>query len=202
MIYKLVCAGDNHFNKIYQKDENEIIIAIDGGYKILNENNIKIDYFFGDFDSLGITEINCITKFEYPVKKDKGDFELTIDYLINNLNITKDDQVFVYNATGGRLDHYYSILNVIRKFNNYNIYILDKSNKIYFKKGIINIKKSDYKYISFFSFHNETIINIKGCKYNIENYNLKIDDNLCLSNEIIEECEIKTNNYILIIESN
>ena len=41
MIYKLVCAGDNHFIDLYKKDENEIIIAVDGGYKVLNENNIN-----------------------------------------------------------------------------------------------------------------------------------------------------------------
>ena len=50
MIYKLVCAGDNHFNQLYEKDDNEIIVAIDGGYKALKEKNIKIDYFFGDYD--------------------------------------------------------------------------------------------------------------------------------------------------------
>ena len=33
MIYKLVCAGNNSFSKVYKKDENEIIIAVDGGYK-------------------------------------------------------------------------------------------------------------------------------------------------------------------------
>ena len=46
MIYKLVCAGDNCFDELYKKDDQEIIIAIDGGYKPLIENNIKIDYFF------------------------------------------------------------------------------------------------------------------------------------------------------------
>lgn len=202
MIYKLVCAGDNHFIDLYKKDINEIIIAVDGGYKVLRDNNIKIDYFFGDYDSLGSNDIECAKKFEYPVKKDKGDFELAIDYLINELKINNDDEVLVYNATGGRLDHYYSILNVLRKLNNYNIYLLDKNNKIYFKKDIINIKKSNYKYISFFSFNDDTVITIKGCKYNIENYSLKIDDNLCLSNEIINNCEVIVNNYILIIESN
>ena len=63
MIYKLVCAGDNHFIDLYKKDENEIIIAVDGGYKVLNENNIKIDYFFGDYDSLGTNDIECVKKF-------------------------------------------------------------------------------------------------------------------------------------------
>lgn len=202
MIYKLVCAGDNHFNQLYEKDDNEIIVAIDGGYKALKEKNIKIDYFFGDYDSLGHDDIECVKKFEYPVMKDKGDFELAIDYLINVIQIKQDDKVLVYNATGGRLDHYYSILNTIKKYKQYDIYLVDKNNTIYFKNNIIKLNKSLYKYISFFSINDNTIITIKGCKYNIENYNLKIDDNLCLSNEIITQCEVITNEYIIIIESN
>jgi thiamine pyrophosphokinase len=66
----------------------------------------------------------------------------------------------------------------------------------------MSIPKNDYKYISFFSLNDDTMISLSGMKYNIENYNLKIDDNLCLSNEIITQCEVITNDYILIIESN
>ena len=57
MIYKLVCAGDNYFDKLYSKDDNEIIIAIDGGYEILDKLNIKVDYYFGDRDSLNNCDI-------------------------------------------------------------------------------------------------------------------------------------------------
>ena len=59
MIYKIVCAGENHFDELYKKDNEEVIIAVDGGYKVLCENNIKANYFFGDFDSLEETEIVC-----------------------------------------------------------------------------------------------------------------------------------------------
>ena len=202
MIYKLVCAGADSFKETYVKDENEIIIAVDGGYKVLTENNIKVDYFFGDFDSLKTKDIKCENINEYSVVKDKGDFELAIDFLIDELKINTNDQVIVYNATGGRLDHYYVILNTLKNYSKYSIYLLDKNNKIYFSEKNIEIGKSNYKYISFFSFDDETIISISGCKYNIENYNLKINDNLCLSNEIIDVCKLETNKKILIIESN
>ncbi len=201
MIYKLVCAGDNHFNKLYVKDNNEIIVAIDGGYKVLYENHIKVDYFFGDFDSLDNDNINCNKKYKYPKIKDKGDFELAIDFIINDLNVSINDTIIIYNATGGRLDHYYAILNIVKKYFEYNIYLVDLNNKIYIKNKEFNIKKDGYKYVSFFSMNDDTIISIKGCKYNLENYNLKINDNLCLSNEITDQCLIKVNKDILVIES-
>lgn len=202
MIYKLVCAGENSFEKLYQKDNNEIIIAVDGGYKVLEKNNLKINYYFGDFDSLETKDIKCDHIFEYPTIKDKGDLELTIEYLIYNLNVSEKDEIYIYNATGGRLDHYYAILNCLKKYNNYKIYIIDDNNKIYINNGLFNILKSNYKFVSFFSIEENTILSINGCKYNIENYLLKMDDNLCLSNEIIDVCEINTNKNILIIESN
>ena len=52
MIYKLVCAGNDSFSSLYKQDQGEIIIAVDGGYDILKKNNIKVNYFFGDKDSL------------------------------------------------------------------------------------------------------------------------------------------------------
>ena len=57
MIIKIVCAGENHFSKLYQPDENEYIIGVDGGIKVLRDNNVKIDLAVGDFDSIDESEV-------------------------------------------------------------------------------------------------------------------------------------------------
>jgi hypothetical protein len=36
MIYKLVCASNDSFSKLYKKDDNEIIIAVDGFFDYFN----------------------------------------------------------------------------------------------------------------------------------------------------------------------
>lgn len=202
MIYKLVCASDDSFSKLYSKDKDEIIIAIDGGYQVLVDNNIGVDYFFGDYDSLKNNSVKCNNKFNYSPIKDDSDFDLTIKYLIDILKINKDDLIYVYNCTGGRLDHYYAILNTLKKYCDYQIYLFDCNNKIYLLKGKCNIIKTKYKYISFFSIDNETILSIEGCKYLLDNYNLQIYDNLCLSNEIISEAIISCNKNVLVFETN
>lgn len=201
MIYKLVCAGNNCFNSLYKYDSEEIIVAIDGGYKVLEENNIRVDYFFGDFDSLDNTNILSKEIKKYNSIKDKSDFELAIDYLINDLKISKLDEVLVYNATGGRLDHYYSILNILKKYQDYQIKIIDNNNCIYVSEFEMQFERKYYKYISFYSIENGTIISLSGFKYNINNYLLNDKDNLCLSNEIINKAQLKTNKKVLIIES-
>lgn len=202
MIYKLVCAGDNYFDKLYSKNDEEIIIAIDGGYEVLKKLNIKVDYYFGDHDSLDSGDIASNHLINYNPIKDDSDFDLAIKYLIEELKISRNDEVYVYNATGGRLDHYYAILNTIINYNDYKIYLYDDNNKIFMINGYLNIKKNNYKYISFFSVENETIISLRGMKYNVNNYCLKIGDNLCLSNEIIDEGIIETNRKLLVIQSN
>ena len=47
-------------------------------------------------------------------------------------------------------------------------------------------KKDEYKYISFFSLK-DSIVSLKGFKYNLDNYNLKVFDPICISNEIVDE---------------
>ncbi len=201
MIYKLICAGDDCFQKLYKKDNNEIIIAVDGGYDILIKMNIKVDYYFGDYDSLNNNIVISNHILKYNSVKDDSDFDLTIKYLINEIKITKEDIIYIYNATGGRLDHYYAILNTIVRYNDYNIYLLNDRNKIFVINNNYEIKNDEYKYVSFFSVEDDTIITLSGMKYNIDNYNLTVKSNLCLSNEIVGKGLIKTNKKILVIQS-
>ena len=201
MIYKLVCAGNDSFSSLYKKDQNEIIIAVDGGYDILMKNNIKPYYFFGDKDSLLNKNIDSEKIYEYNSIKDDSDFDLVIKFLINELKIKESDYIYVYNATGGRLDHYQAIINSLVNYSSYKIIINDLNNKIYMSDYSMIINKNDYKYISFFSFDDDTIISLSGMKYNIENYNLKNRDNLCLSNEIIDEGRIIANKKVLVFQS-
>lgn len=202
MIYKLICAGIDTFITNYQKDKDEFIIAIDGGYKVLEQNNIKIDAFFGDFDSLEKQELPVENEHIYSSIKDDSDFDLAINYLINEKNISKEDKIIVYNGTGGRLDHYRAIINTIIRNKNYNIVLIDDRNLVFMSDLESTFKQDNYKYISFFSVEEDTIINLSNFKYNIQNYNLKLYGNLCISNEIKTEGILKTNKKVLVIKAN
>ena len=51
----LIVAGGNfpeNINISKLSEKNEIIIAVDKGYELLFNNNIKPDYLLGDFDSI------------------------------------------------------------------------------------------------------------------------------------------------------
>jgi|SRR5690554_1589965 len=212
MIIKLVGGGIDSFSKLYNYDDEELLIGIDSGADILIKNKLQVDIAIGDFDSTKIKDIEKKSKktIFFKPQKDKSDLHLTLDYIaskefqnqyLKNRNIKA---IIIYNATGKRLDHYQVAINLLAKFTHFNMKIIDDKNLIYIVNSKTKFKKNKYKYISFFSIDKDTIISLSGFKYNLKNYSLSPFDNLCLSNEIVEnEAILETNNKkILVIESN
>lgn len=213
MIVKVVCAGSNSFSSLYQKDEGEYLIGVDGGVDILIRKNLKIDLAIGDFDSS--STIRNIKKhsrnvIQYSTEKDESDLELALTY-ISSPNFNVDylakkviKKIIIYNATGKRLDHYHQAINLLIRYMHLPIEIVDKYNYIKIINSKTVFRKNQYKYISFFAIDQETIINLKGFKYPLVNYHLHPQSNLGLSNEIVEtEAILETNNKkILVIRSN
>lgn len=206
MIYKIICAGINTLKEAYKKEENEFIIAVDGGYAFAKELNLNVDYFVGDLDSFSINEKKEVEKIEhniYKSEKDETDFELALNYVINKYN--DGDKVIVYNATGGRLDHYEGALRLVKKFYKYNIILKDDINEIFvldfWKQDSYKIKKDEYQYISFFNIYDNTRITLKGFKYELDDYSMFFNDYLCISNEIIEEGIVTCNKNLIVVKS-
>lgn len=202
MIYKIVCNGKNDLPLLYKKDENEVIIACDGGYNVLKKMGVEIDYFFGDMDSINGNELDCKEKFIFNPIKDETDLEISIKFVISKCNI--DDEIVIYNATGGRLDHYQIAVLLLEKYDKYNIKIVDENNMIYvFKCQLSNcVLKNDYRYLSIFNYYANTVITLKGFKYPLDKYLMNDFDTLCVSNEILDDKGyIESNNNLLIVQS-
>ena len=199
MIVKIVCAGENHFKNLYKKDENEYLIAVDGGLSVISKMNLVADLAIGDFDSCDINEYNCYKeKITYNKIKDESDLELALIHAFN-LNFEK---IVIYNATGNRLDHFYASILLLNKFSKKNIEIVNSNNKIKVINETTVFKKSEYKYISFFALEEDVVITLEGFYYNIKDYKLETSNPLGLSNEIKEEGKVVLNNKkVLVIES-
>ena len=209
MIVKVVCAGSNYFSGLYQKDEGEYLVGVD----ILIKKGLKIDLAIGDFDSS--TTVKNIKKYshnvvQYSSEKDESDLELALSY-ISSPNFKVDylakktiQKIIIYNATGKRLDHYHAVINLLIRYTHFPIEIVDKYNQITIVNSKTVFKKSNYKYISFFAVVPDTVISLKGFKYPLFNFNLGVNCNIGLSNEIVdEEAILETNNKkIIVIRSN
>ena len=175
-------------NNILNIDKNilndSFIIGADKGAINAINQGIKLDLALGDFDS--------VTKNEYEIIKNNSKRIIKLDpikdvtdtnYAINLLN-DYDEIILLGGITGKRIEHFIS--NIIDLYNHPNLKIMDNNSLILIMdKSFIPL--NDYKYISLYSLDNNTIISLSGFKYNLNNYNLKINDPLCISNEIINE---------------
>ncbi|MCK9536207.1 MAG: thiamine diphosphokinase [Bacilli bacterium] len=201
MIIKIVSAGPNGFKKLYHPDADEFLVGVDGGIYNIVEKGLKVDLAVGDFDSCNIEEviIHCSKVKFYPEKKDLSDLELAVQEVLP----MKSDKIEIYNATGGRIDHFIAALNVIISYSDYNIEMFDERNHICIIRENTIFKKSKYKYCSFFAIENDTIISLSGFKYQLNKYHLHPFDNRCLSNEIVqEEAQVTLNGKrLLVIET-
>ncbi|HLV10473.1 MAG TPA: thiamine diphosphokinase [Halanaerobiales bacterium] len=166
----------------------EIIIAADGGANLLSQLNICPDLIIGDMDSLTKEKLNNYRKkgvktIKYPVKKEKTDGELAIDYCLKN----SYDKVFIIGSTGGRIDQQLA-----------NIFLLEYASRLGLNAvikepgleiGIItdkkNIKNKAKNKLSLLPI-SEVVsgINISGCKYLLNDATLYRFKTRGISNEI------------------
>ena len=179
---------------------NSYVVGVDKGAYNAYLNNINLDLAIGDFDSTTNEEYKCIEKIAKEVIKlnpikDETDTAMAIKYLEN-----KFDEIYILGGISGkRIEHF--LANVITLCNSPKIKIID-DNYLIECKNTNFIPNFDYRYISFFSLDNDTRLTLKGFKYNLDNYNLKIFDPLCISNEIIDEALVQIHSgKILVIYS-
>lgn len=207
MIIKIVCAGVDDFSKLYSHDEDEFLIGVDYGAEVIIKNRLNPDLAIGDFDSGSINKIKAKSKsmIIYSSDKDQSDLELALNHVASTGFQEQYDaklirKIIIYNATGKRLDHYHSVINLLIRFTHLPIVLIDKNNMIEIINSNTEFTKNEYKYISFFAVDPGAVISLSGFKYNVENYPLGIHDAIGLSNEIVsDKAEIKTNNKKILV---
>lgn len=161
--------------------ENSFIIGVDKGAYIAALNNIQMDIAIGDFDSINPSMLDTIKLFTKKIIKlnsikDKTDTDEALDLCDNN-----DEIIILGGIQGKRIEHF--IANIIQLKNHPNLIIMDDNSLIETKTESFK-PRCNYKFISFFSLTDSSIISLKGFSYPLDSYQLKNNDPLCISNEI------------------
>ncbi len=86
--------------------QDDLIIAVDGGYSHVQQLGLLPTILIGDLDSIDPAEIqtaeeNGVKVIRFPVEKDQTDFELALDEVLR-LGVSR---VLIHAGLGGRLDH-------------------------------------------------------------------------------------------------
>ena len=175
-----------------KKLEPEYVIGVDKGLQFCYENHLRPDYIVGDFDSLPAyilewyKEKSTIPIRSYNPIKDATDTMIGLEKAMD----MGSKEIWILGATGTRLDHVLCNLQILKNawMRKIPAYIVDPYNKITIpvdKEFVIKKCEQYGNYISFFPL--ETTVEklcLKGFKYPLENYLLKNQDGLGVSNEI------------------
>lgn len=194
----LVGGGD--FDGFFDKpDKNDFIIGADKGYQYLKNEGIKPDLIIGDFDSS--KEPDFAQKIKLNPHKDMTDTYAGIE-----IGIKKGYKKFViYGGLGGRLSHTLANIRIAQEFKNKGVDIILKSKKqrlfLIDYKFFYKFKEDKDFYVSIFSLKETSFgLSIKNLKYELDNYDLKMENHLGVSNETIgQDFEISVKDGLLLV---
>lgn len=183
----------SNFEQVLEKTKNDFWIGVDYGALYLINHGAKIDVAVGDFDSISSSELEKIQKnvsriIKVSPVKDYTDTEIS---LIEILKKDVTENIILYGATGGRIDHLMANLFFILKpeFKDLvgRIKIVDLKNEISFLKPGKNLIKhdADKKYISYITLGDVRRFSISKHKYNLEARD-EVLPNAYVSNELNE----------------
>lgn len=189
---------DGFFDEIGKDD---LVLAADRGYKLAKSENIKVDYIIGDFDSSKRPEDDHVIALN-PIK-DYTDTVAAIEFAKEK----GYKEIIIYGGLGGRESHTISNIRTIfhYKKQGINIKLKSRSKEIFVvdDKFTYTYDNHDF-YVSIFSLNDKTRLTIKGLYYELEDYKMKIDDALGVSNETKKEdfeIEVKDGAVVVVFEN-
>ncbi|MCR5113974.1 MAG: thiamine diphosphokinase [Acholeplasmatales bacterium] len=166
----------------------DIVLGADYGALHAIRNNIIPDIAVGDFDSCTEAEFNEIKANVKRIEKlnpikDMSDTNEAV-------SIVKDyDEIFILGGIQGkRIEHLFA--NIIDLINNPRLKILDENSLIETVDTLTPYNvRLNYRFVSIYAIE-ESLISLSGFKYNLDNYLMKTNDPLGLSNEVISNPKI------------
>lgn len=177
----LVGAGQNT-GLDFTLSANDYVIAVDGGFKILEEAHITPDLVVGDFDTLGYCPTHPNVIRLNPRKDDTDTLAALKEGLLEGFT-----QFHLYCGTGGRIEHTIANIQLLA--------FLSQSGRQGFlhdgdsvlttiTSGSLKIPRRESGFISVFSYTDECQgVNLQGLKYELTDAVLHSTFPLGISNE-------------------
>ncbi|HOI24882.1 MAG TPA: thiamine diphosphokinase [Caldisericia bacterium] len=191
----LCTDSDTYLHREFENTQG-LLIALDGGIKLLRRVGKLPDLWFGDMDSASPDEITALERkevkiFQYPTEKDYSDFELALQYLESHHHFS---QVSFYGMLGGRLDHMLINLALVKAYlpdldklcfhsQTLDIYLINS-------KNTLTLSSLPGRLVSLIPFEeNIEVISTSGLKYPLIHDILKPGSsrglsNVCIANEV------------------
>ena len=189
----MMCAGDFRPMQI-DIEEEDWVVAVDGGLCRLLERGIRPDFLLGDFDSLGEKYAGIVEEYramgeahfrQLPVTKDDTDTMAAA-----RIGIERGYREFcIYGGLGNRLDHTFANIQtlvwILRQGG--RGWLIDRDTRVtVIGPGTHVIPESFRGTVSLFALDRELKgVSIRGMKYNVENAAVRNDFPVGCSNETV-----------------
>ncbi|MBQ2964311.1 MAG: thiamine diphosphokinase [Clostridia bacterium] len=199
----LLVGGGDFFAGGFRPEKDNLIIAVDAGYKRLTELGITPDIVVGDFDSLGFVPDHPDTQ-THPSIKDDTDTMLAVRQGIE----AGCDRFLIYGGTGGRIAHTLGNIQILSFLASESKqgFIIDKDYTVTAARNCtLRFDKNASGYISLLPWGSQScIVTLKGLKYGLDRAPLPCDRPLGISNEFTgkaAEITVHGGTAVIIIES-
>ena len=159
--------------KIITKED--CLIAADGGVKHILKLGLIPNVVIGDLDSTPLPIQNKLERYDiewvkYPIKKDKTDFELVIDYCLEK----KFKEIIIFGIFGDRIDHLLANIFLLVKVQTENksikIKIIEGKKEIYILNNKITINGNIGDEVSIIPVSEKLVgITTEGLEYPLDN---------------------------------
>lgn len=171
--------------------DSSFLICADSGANCLYNYEISPNYLVGDFDSINPEILKYFLNKDckidkYPKEKDFTDTEIALNKAIE----LGASEIIFLGCTGSRLDHTLGNIGLLLKCLDLKIkaYLKDDNNIIFMTNESIDLEGEKGKTFSLLAYGNNVSgLTLKGVKYPLKNYELKVGDPLTLSNEFVED---------------
>lgn len=167
-------------------------VGVDRGVFTLLEKGIEPHVAFGDFDSVSPVEWDAISSRVEEVnrfrpEKDETDLELALNWAAEQ----GPEEITIYGATGGRLDHFMGNVQLLLKdeIQGITVRLVDSLNEMFIIRPGEHVVEASprYTYISFIPISPAVKgLTLSGFKYPLTNRNIFWGSTLCISNELIQ----------------
>lgn len=191
----VIGAGDLTLGELAVQEE-DYVIAVDGGLSYCGILNVEPDKIIGDFDSVSEQEklaIECLMEqiperiLELPAEKDDTDMLAALKY---GLALGYTD-FRIYAGTGGRFDHTLANIQCLLYLKNHGAtgYLVDGTGMILvLQNEAVHFNKNLEGTLSLFALGKEAKgVCIQGMKYPLKDYSMTNDYPIGISNEFIGE---------------
>ena len=159
----------------------DYVIGADSGAAMIADEHIYFDLAIGDFDSTDYYDLTLVKQYAkeiltYPDTKDFTDTYLAVEKALE----MEPTIIDIYGGIGSRIDHTLANINLLKMG---NVQLITENTRLYLlSPGAYSID-NNYQYISFFPLEDVLGLSLHKFKYELNDFYLRKDSSLCISNE-------------------